>query len=167
MEIDHDPGPVPESEDLTDEQYANLHNTVDVMHFIFTQMLQDLPASGSVDAMDAPFQPLVRAVMIAAVQYYRDNGQAELAQRAQALLDSGKLDSASVARAPSAGEVAELLMELHQQEPSTSIAAEFSPSSPTRWTARTSRRSPRRRRGEAASPAARRSRTACCSRRVR
>jgi hypothetical protein len=110
---EHDPGPVPEYPgELTDEEYANLHNTIDVMHFIFTQMLQDLPASGSVYSMYAPFQPLVRSVMIAAVAYYRDNGQPELQRRAQELLDSGKLDSATVARAPSAQEVTGIVMEL-------------------------------------------------------
>ena len=94
-ETECDPGPVPEERgELSDQEYANLHNTIDVMHFIFTQMLQDLPASGSVDMMYAPFQPLVRAVMIAAVAYYRDNDSPELAERARALLDSGKLDSA-------------------------------------------------------------------------
>lgn len=103
---EHDPGPVPESDgELTDEEYANLHSTIDVAHFIFTQMLQDLGASGEVGSMYEPFQPLVRMVMIAAVAYYRDHGQPALAERARALIDSGRLDSPSVARAPSPAEV--------------------------------------------------------------
>jgi hypothetical protein len=122
MEPDNDPGPVPG--ELTDEQYANLHNTIDVTHFVFAQMLQDLGNSGSVSMMCAPFQPLVRAVMIAAVAYYRDHDSPELAQRAQALLDSGLLDSPSVARAPTAQEVEQAIITRNTGESRLSIIAD-------------------------------------------
>jgi hypothetical protein len=100
--------PPPDHTRLTDVDHVNLKNMIEL---IFPEMVGDLSSSQNAASMYEPFQPLLRQVLTAAVSFFSDHGYESLASMARELLDSGKLDSPGVARAPQAAEVAWLIQE--------------------------------------------------------
>jgi hypothetical protein len=77
---------------------------------VLKAMLDDVGDSFNVASVYEPFQVLLRQIMTAAVSYYAMQGSAELAALARELLESGRLDSPSVARAPTPAEVASCII---------------------------------------------------------
>jgi hypothetical protein len=111
MEKESDPGPVPESESGVLE-HNELGLLTGLISLMLSEMRSELLYGSSVTSMYAPFQPLVRQLVTAAMQYFSDSDHSMpgLRDEARALLDSGKLDSPSVARAPTPQELSAILI---------------------------------------------------------
>jgi hypothetical protein len=100
-----DPPPEPEVQSLTNADHVNIVATSILVEDILKAMLDDVGDSDNIASVYPPFQVLLRQLMIAGQQYFSMQGQSALAESVKDLLDSGKLDSPSVARSPSPAEV--------------------------------------------------------------
>jgi hypothetical protein len=105
-----DPPPEPEVQSLTNADHVNIVATSILVEDILKAMLDDVGDSDNIASVYLPFQVLLRQVMIAGQQYFAMRSQSALADTVKDLLESGKLDSPSVARSPSAAEVANLVI---------------------------------------------------------
>ncbi len=102
-------GDTPDPLSLTDTDHASIANVTSLVGFVLRAALDGVGDSSNMASVYEPFQVLLRQIMVAAAQYGTDNDYGGITRIASELLTSGKLDSPSVARAPTPAEVGTLV----------------------------------------------------------